>query len=158
MKIWNFGYEKSKKFAKKIYSKIGRIPCPAFDGELVAFTSVGFNHLIHKGYIPRTRNEQKRRFVLVQYAEEIIKNPRAEITFRQTEEKYLVNRHGQKVLVTSVANFWTFHTDINKCAVKLVVRQIGQGQKQFQSIMGDDIKIHRGKYKEEQRGKTKKPS
>ncbi len=147
MNTWNFGYEKSKKIAKKIYSKIGRIPCPAFDNELIAFTSEGFNHLVRKGRIPRTRNEQKRRFVLIPYIEEIIKNPRAEITFRQTEEQYSVNRHGQNILVTSVANFWTFHAQIKKCEIKLVIKQIGSGQKQFQSIMSNDIKIPRGKRK-----------
>ena len=147
MKTWNFGYEKSKKHAKSIYTKIGRIPCPAFDGELIAFTSNGFNHLIRKGRIPRTRNEQKRRFALVPYIEEIIKNPRAEITFRQTEEKYTVNRHGQDIHITSIANFWTFHSHLRGCNIKIVIKQIGGGQKQFQSIMSEDVKLHRGKKK-----------
>ncbi len=147
MKIWTFGYEKSKKLTKKIYSKIGRVPCPAFNGELVAFTSEGFNHLIRKGRIPRTRNEQKRRFALVPYIEGIIKNPRAEITFRQTEEKYTVNRHGQNIKMTSTANFWTFHARIKSSSIKVVIVQIGNGQRQFQSVMGDGIKIHRGKSK-----------
>ncbi len=149
METWNLGYEKSKKLAKKIYSKIGRIPCPAFNGELVAFTSEGFNHLVRKGRIPRTRNEQKKRFALIPYIEEMIKNPQT-ITFRQTEEKYTVNRHGKNILMTSTANFWTFHNNIKDCNIKLVIRQIHHGQKQFQSIMSDDVKIHRG------RGKKKK--
>ncbi|MFZ1019938.1 MAG: hypothetical protein WAN61_03050 [Minisyncoccia bacterium] len=147
MQTWKFGYEKSKKIAKKIYSKIGRIPCPAFGNEIVSFTSEGFSHLIRKGRIPRTRNEQKKRFALIPYIEEIIKNPRAEITFRQTEEKYIVNRHGENILLSSIANFWTFHAHIQECDIKLVIRQIGQGQKQFQSIMSDTIKIGRGKNK-----------
>ena len=144
MKTWNFGYEKSKKLAKKIYSKIGRIPCPVFPDELISFTSDGFNHLIRKGRIPRTKNEQKRRFALVPYIEEIIKNPQI-ITFRKTEEKYTVNRHGKNIKITSVANFWTFHNKIKDCNIKIVIRQIQNGQKQFQSIMSDDIKIRRGK-------------
>ena len=115
----------------------------------MAFTSDGFNHLIRKGRIPRTKNEQKRRFILVQHIEEIIKNPKAEITFRQTEEKYTVNRHGEKVKIISVANFWTFHANIDKCEIKLVIRQIGQGQKQFQSIMSN-LKTRKQR--------TKKPS
>ncbi len=152
MKTWNAGYEKSKEIAKKMYSKIGRIPCPAFDNELIACTSEGFNHLIRKGRIPRTRNEQKRRFVLIPYIEKIIKNPQAEITFRQTEEKYTINRHGQHMLSTSTANFWTFHARINTCDIKLVIRQIGNGQKHFQSIMSHDVKIGRGKKRRTNRG------
>lgn len=147
MKTWNFGYEKAKKIAKKIYSKIGRIPCPAFSDELISFTSEGFNHLIRKGRIPRTRNEQKKRFALIPYAEKIIKNPQT-ITFRQTEEKYNVNRHGQNILLTSIASFWTLHAKIKGCDIKLVIRQIHGKQKQFQSIMSSDIKIQRGKKKE----------
>lgn len=146
MKTWNLGYEKSKKNAKKIYSKMGRISCPVFDGELISFTSDGFNHLIRKGRIPRTRNEQKRRFALVPYIEEIIRNPQA-ITFRKTEEKYTVNRHGQNIRMTSIANFWTFHAKIKECNIKLVIRQIHHGPKQFQSIMSNDVKINRGKKK-----------
>jgi len=46
MKTWGLGYEKSKHKAKRIYAKIGRVPSPALGGELVAFTSAGFNHLV----------------------------------------------------------------------------------------------------------------
>ena len=65
MKTWKFGYEKSKKKAKKIYSKIGRVTCPALGDDSVAFNSKGFNHLVRKGRIPRKKNKQKRRFVLL---------------------------------------------------------------------------------------------
>lgn len=58
MKTWGIGYEKSKEKAKNIYSKIGRIECSALSDEFVTFSSVRFNHLVRKGRIPRTRNEQ----------------------------------------------------------------------------------------------------
>src|SRR3990167_3052443 len=103
IKTWGVGYEKSKKKAKKIYTRIGRIPSPALNGEYVAFTSAGFSHLVRKGRIPRTRNEQKRRFVLLPYAESIIKNPKAVILYRSNEVKYYADRHGEKVLMTKTA-------------------------------------------------------
>ncbi|MFC1756615.1 hypothetical protein ACFLZC_00435 [Patescibacteria group bacterium] len=75
MRTWNLGYKKAKEKAKKVYSKIGRIQCPALNNEFVSFSRLGFNHIMRKGRIPRTRNEQKRRFKLLLFAENIIKNP-----------------------------------------------------------------------------------
>jgi len=46
IKSWFLGYEKSKAKAQRIYKKIGRVPCPIFNNELVAFNRDGFNHLI----------------------------------------------------------------------------------------------------------------
>ena len=60
MKTWSLGYGKAKIKAKAIYSKIGRIQCPAFGGEHVSFTSEGFNHLMRKGRLPRTKMSRKR--------------------------------------------------------------------------------------------------
>ena len=136
MKNWNFGYKISKQLAKDTYSKIGSVSCPALGGEIIEFTSNGFEHLIRKGRKLRTKNEQRRRFDLVPYIEEIVKNPHAKITFRQTEKKYVVNRQGENIQLTSRASFWTFYTQINTSKIKVVIRQIHPGQKQFQSVMG----------------------
>jgi hypothetical protein len=143
MRTPRLGYNKTKQRAKQIYSKIGRIKCPALSDEYVFFTSTGFNHLIRKGRIPRTRNEQKRRFALLKFAEKIITNPTAKITYRKNEIKEKANRHGEKVLIQSVAHFWTFEEKINDCVVKVVVRQLENKSKHFFSIMGDNIKIKR---------------
>jgi len=132
------GYFEIKQQAKKIYSKIGQIPCPSLGGEYVKFNRLGFNHLIRKGHVPRPKSEQKRRLLLLKHAEQIVKNPKAKIYFRQTEEKYFINRHGQKILTTSIAKFWTLVETIEKKKIKLVVRQLGDGQKHFLSIMESD--------------------
>lgn len=151
MKTWEIGYQKSKTQARAIYSKIGRVQSPALNREYVAFTSEGFSHLIRKGRIPRPRNEQKRRFALIPYAEKIIKNPKAVILYRMTEVKYYADRYGEKVLITSIAHFWTFVDKINGGTIKVVIRQLNQGKKHFFSIMGNKIPIARN----ENRSKTK---
>lgn len=133
-------YEQLKLKAKKTYSKIGRIHSPALNGEYVAFTNKGFTHLIRKGRNPRPRKEQARRFLLIPYAEQIIKNPRATILYRSSETKYYINRHGQKILTSSIAHFWTFVENINGTKIKVVVRQLNLGQKHFFSIMGNNQK------------------
>jgi len=151
MKAWALGYEKAKQKAREIYSAIGHIPCPALGDELIAFTGVGFSHLVRKGRIPRTRNEQKKRFVLVSYIERMVQNPRAVMEYRRTEEKILVNRHGEQILVASVAEFWTFVEQIDDCEVKVVIRQLSTGgPKHFLSVMGDNVEIDK-----KQKGKAK---
>ncbi len=157
MKAWNLGYEKAKQKAKSLYSKIGWLSCPAFGGETVAFTSDGFNHLLRKGRVPRTRNEQKRRFALVPYLARIIKNPKAVILYERRETKTVVNRHGDKIVVQSVADFWTFVVTIDDCKIKVVVRQLSQaGNKHFFSVMGDNIAIARGTRRKKSIKKSRK--
>lgn len=128
-------YKQLKTKAKKLYSKIGRIPSPALSDEYVAFTSIGFTHLIRKGRNPRPRGEQIKRFALLPYAETIIKNPQAVIIYRTTETKYWTNRYGQKVLITSTAHFWTFIEKMDNYTIKIVIRQLNFGKKHFFSIM-----------------------
>ncbi len=153
MQTWPIGYEKFKKKGKKLYSKIGRVQCPALNDEFIAFTSNGFNHLVRKGRIPRTRNEQKRRFFLIQYIERIIKNPRAVILYKRKETRVVRNTHGDKVTIKSVADFWTFVEKIDDCTIQVVIRQLyPKGSKHFLSVMGDNIKIGRANNK----NKTKK--
>lgn len=159
MKAWSLGYEKAKEKAKKIYSRIGHVKCPALQGR-VSFSRLGFNHLIRKGRIPRTKNEQKRRFVLLPYVENIVKNPTATIQYRKEKIKEKANRHGKKVLIESVAHFWTFIETIRDCTVKVVIRQLNNGNKHFFSVMGDNIQIagYRKKTAPSKTLKTKKPS
>jgi hypothetical protein len=145
MDTQKLGYNRAKQKAKNIYSKIGRIKSPALGDEYVFFTSAGFNHLLRKGRIPRTRNEQKRRFTLLSFVENIIKNPVAKITYRKTEIKEKTNRHGENILIQSIAHFWTFEENINDCNIKVVIRQLQNKNKHFFSVMGDNIKIKKMK-------------
>lgn len=140
-------YEQLKLKTKKAYSKIGRIHSPALNDEYVAFTSKGFTHLIRKGRNPRPRNEQAKRFLLIPYAEQIIRNPRVTILYRSIETKYYINRHGQKILTTSTAHFWTFVESNKDTKIKVVVRQLNQGPKHFFSIMGNNQKRRSSKNK-----------
>lgn len=147
IETWGWGYTKSYNHAKRLYLGIGRIPCPAFNDELVAFNNRGFNHLVRKGRIPRTHNEQKKRFALIPYIEQIIRNPAALILFNQQEEKQHVNRHGDKILVTGMASYWRFIETIDGCKIKVVVRQFREEDKYFLSVMGDTVKVFKGNKK-----------
>src|SRR5262249_3164206 len=109
------------------YDQIGIIESPALSGE-VAFTDVGFNHLIRKRRRFRTRNERNRRFALLKYARRIIADKQATILYRQEH------------FHSSVIHFWAFSATIDTHDIKVVVSQIDDGKKQFLSIMEDYTK------------------
>jgi hypothetical protein len=92
--------------------------------------------------LARTKNEQKRRFALIPFVKQILKNPKAVIEYRSNEIQYFTDRHGNKVLTTSVAQFWTFVEKIDGCEIKVVIRQINKNEPHFFSVMGDKVKIH----------------
>jgi len=83
MKTWGVGYEKSKKKAKEMYSKIGRVK----------------------------------------------------------RIKYKANRHGEKILIESEANFWIFAQKIKSCAIKVIIRQLNNGNKHFLSEWAIALKL-----------------
>jgi len=139
IKTWRLGYDKSKQKAKNIYSDIGWIRCNALGNERVAFTRVGFNHLMRKGRKARTRTEQKRRFVLIQFVEQIITDPNAIIEYRRYNVKEVRNHHGEKVTIRSIADFWTFVAHIKGCKIKVVIRQLEGAEKHFFSVMSNDV-------------------
>jgi len=113
-------YEAAKKKAKGLYSKIGRVWCPALN-DYVVFNSEGFRHLIWKEGKHRFKSEQKRRFALISCAEEILKNENANLSYRETNNAVRVR-------------FWAFTEKRDDKAIKLIVRQQDGGRKHFLSI------------------------
>jgi hypothetical protein len=110
-------YKKTKKEAREIYNKIGRVWCPALN-DYIVFNRTGFRHLLRKNSLPRARNEQKRRFALLPQSALILSDPFVNITHRK-EGKF---------------DFWAFTKEHNNRKIKVIIRQIGEHQKHFFSI------------------------
>ncbi len=144
---WNLGYERSKSKAKGLYKKIGRVECPALNGELVSFTSNGFDHIVRKGRALRTKTEQKKRFALVPYLKGIVGNPAATIVTKTEPTREVVDRHGNKVTINTTAQFWAFYHWEKGFRIKVVVRQLGTGPKHFFSVMGQPPKTKKARRK-----------
>lgn len=145
IETWGLGLEGSKSKAKQIYSKIGRVACPFFNGELVAFNRNGFNHLLRRGPKVRPRRDALERLRLIEYAEVIIKNQDSSIRveFRDDYEvERVVNRSGNKIREKVMAKSWGFVASIDGTEVTLVIGQITGGQKEFLSIMAKSCKLH----------------
>lgn len=138
MSIRKAGYNKAKKFAHRLYSKIGRVNCPAL-GALINFGIEGLHHLSYKRGRARSRTESKERFKLLCFAERIIENPSVLIRYKTRREK--IKKKKQKIsrLQTEQVHYWTFMQTFGKLLVKLVVRQEGAGDKHFYSIMSKKV-------------------
>ena len=115
--------------AKTEYRKIGSIKCPAFDGDKVFFTERGFNHLIMKRGVRRSRFQQERRLNRVGQAVELVSK-------QNNIHSYRISVHEK-----SVARFWSLEGSLRGRTIIVVIRQINYGNKHFFSVM--DKRIHK---------------
>lgn len=128
-------YEKIKENAENFYKKIGRINCPAFNNEAVYFNSEGFNHLIYKKKSERSKNDQITKFKLLPIAKEIIL---ISTTFQEYDEglaEITRKRFKKRVKETVAVRYWGLVAIIRNRKVKVIIRQVGNGQKHFFSII-----------------------
>ena len=124
----SFGYERTKRIAKSLYRKIEKVICPILDGEEIHFNATGFGHLIRKLKI-RSRSEQKRRFRLIPFAKKII-----------LESKTVEDYREKKMKKSKMVKEWALVSTFGALTIKLIIRQVGKGNKHFYSIMQKDTK------------------
>jgi hypothetical protein len=129
-------YETIKQKARDFYSSYEKVSCPALGNEYVHFTAEGFNHLIYKGKKKeRDQRVQKMKFDLLEKAYEIIE---VSTTFQEYEESYefiKIQKYGKKSQENRLIKCWGFVAMIRKFRVKVVVRQVGNGKKEFYSVI-----------------------
>ena len=102
-----------------VYSQLKPVACPTLQDEEVVFSRSGFDHLLRKGGIFRTKKDQLRRFSLLKYARTVLEKPDLEIIVREGTS----------------AIFWKMSKNIGNKTVRVVVRQKETGPKHFFSIM-----------------------
>lgn len=128
-------YEEIRQTAQELYQSYGAVCCPAFGGELVHFTAAGFNHLVYpRPKKPRDPRAQILRFDMLSRGREIIERSS---TFQEYDEemRYVkVNRKGRHIEVPTIIKMWGFVAVIRRFRVKVVVRQQGNGKKEFLSV------------------------
>jgi hypothetical protein len=130
-------YAATRADAEAFYKGVGSIRCPALGHECVHFTSEGFNHLIYKAGKKHPRNPlvQIMRFDLLPKAKLLLAQT---TTFQEYEEEYRyvpANRHGTYHRENTLVRLWGFVAIINKFRLKVVVQQVGNGNKQFYSVI-----------------------
>lgn len=129
-------YEKIREDTNNFYKQIGVIRCLALNNELVHFTAEGFNHLIFKGRRrERSKNDQITKFKLLTKAKTLLE---LTTTYQEYDESYTTIRKKRfKKIIdeTATVKYWGFIAIIQNFRVKVIVRQIGNGQKQFWSVI-----------------------
>lgn len=152
IQTWGIGLEEARARGTDIYRKIGRVPCPFFNNELVSFTSRRFEHILRdKSRKLRSVSQQLIRLRLLEHVEDIIKNEDGKVTVELREEYEIerkVNRYGEKIIEKRKARSWGFLATVDGSEVKVVVGQLEGGKKEFISVMVDDFKIHPGDQKQ----------
>jgi len=127
-------FVQAKKFASDFYKTIGRVKCPALDNEYISFNSKGMAHVLYKS--TRKKPEIIERLSYLQYAESMVVDPFANIKYRQEKEKDYLKQQGEYVLCEVDGHYWSFLKPVAKdLIVKVVVRQLNEGNKYFYSIM-----------------------
>jgi hypothetical protein len=129
-------YAQIRTSAGEFYSGIGRVHCPAFDNDWIYFTSEGFNHLVYKTKKkPRDGRVQITRFRLLPRAKRILE---IATTFQEYEETFKNVRsehHGKSTERNVLVRAWGFVAILQNSRVRVVVRQIGNGKKEFYSVI-----------------------
>lgn len=112
----------------RIYQAIGSVACPGLGGEQVRFNRQGWAHILRKRR-RRPRREQYARLSLIPLAARILANPAPCIEYRE-----MTSRTGQAV------RYWAFAESVDARRIKVVVRQVGNGDKHFYSIFAANKK------------------
>ncbi len=143
-------YDEIRKNALALYNSFGKIKCPALGNEYVYFTSEGFNHLIYKSpRKPRDKRVQILRFDMLEKAKFITQTSTTYQEYEENLEHIRVNRHGKWVYESVLIKSWGLIAVIKGLRVKVILRQAGNGKREFHSVIPawfikqyKDIKIY----------------
>ncbi|MFH1030635.1 MAG: hypothetical protein V1770_05245 [bacterium] len=129
-------YQKIKEDALKFYGIIGQIKCPALKNESVYFNSIGFNHLVYKkANCERSKQDQITKFKLLAKAKLIIGIATTFQEYDESLKEVIKKKYKKKIKETSTVYYWGFVAIINGYRIKVIIRQIGNGQKYFYSVI-----------------------
>jgi len=129
-------YQKYKSDAEALYSKFYPIKCQAIGGKYVNFPSNSFNHILYKkGGVGRPKKEQIMRFLCLDLAPKIVSitttTQEREETLLETTQKV----RKKKVKICKSVKYWGFIAIMHNKKVKVIIRQVGDGQIHFWSII-----------------------
>lgn len=135
MKISKRQFARVKKEAEAFYKKTGNVYCPYFK-ESVAFNAKGLAHIKFKSWNKaRTRLDQYMRLRLIELAPKVLKlsHTLQGVSRTKSFEKTKINKRWDRVMRD--VSYYEFVAVINDCRIRIIVKQIGQGQKYFWSII-----------------------
>jgi len=119
--------KKLKIQARKFFKQHKSVVCPAFPKEKVIFNSRGLSHLFYKGASKRSLRpikEIETRVNLLPSAYKVL-----HLMPLLQEESTLIDHEGK------VCIYFAFEAVVDNRRIKVIVRQVGNGQKHFWSVI-----------------------
>lgn len=121
--------------AEEFYATIGEIRCPYF-GDKVAFNAAGLKHLKFKlDMVARSRSEQYARLKLLTLAPQVLFLSRTVQGIWHTKHFERIRIHSRTDLILKPISFYEFIAVLENTRVKVIVKQIDNGEKFFWSII-----------------------
>ena len=129
-------FESVRQEAENLYATIGSVLCPYFGGEKIAFNAKGIRHLKFKAdEKARPREDQYPRLKLLYLAPRIVEKTRTVQGVWQTKQFEPLRTHGRWERVLKDVTFYEFLAVLDNVRVKVIVKQIAEGEKYFWSII-----------------------
>ena len=122
---------------KEDYDAIGVIRCPFF-GEDIRFTSEGFQHLLFKGATKlkkRDKPTQWMRLKLFKLTPKLLRQTKTVQEYHLQKQFITVKHHKRKEKILKNVEYWGFIAIIDARKIKVVIKQVGNGDKKFWSII-----------------------
>jgi hypothetical protein len=128
-------FEQIKTAGEAFYKSLTKVHCPYFDGDVI-FNARGLEHLKFKQLDrARSENDQYMRFKLLHLAPEIIKRSHLVQGVLESMKFERVRVRGRTDTIFKVVHYYEFIAVIKRDRVKVIVKQVGDGEKFFWSII-----------------------
>jgi len=121
--------------AEAFYGTIGEIRCPYF-GEKISFNEAGLKHLKFKSdEVARSHSEQYARLKLLVLVPQLLSLSRTVQGIWHTKHFERIRVHSRTDTILKPVSFYEFIAVLENTRVKVIVKQIENGQKFFWSII-----------------------
>lgn len=128
-------FEEVNKKAETFYASIGEVCCPYF-GEKIAFNMAGLKHLKFKSdKVARPRSEQYARLKLLTLASRVLFLSRTVQGISHTKHFERIRVHSRTDTILKQVSYYEFIAVLENVRVKVIVKQIDNGQKFFWSVI-----------------------
>ena len=135
MKIDVRDFEEVKAKGEELYKSFTETYCSYFK-EKVLFNARGLEHLKFKSFKKtRTEKDQYMRFKLLHLVPEILRLSRTVQGIFETKKFEKVRIHGRTETVFKLVHFYEFIAVMERDRVKVIIKQIGEGEKFFWSLI-----------------------
>lgn len=128
-------FEEIKEKGETLYKGIGEVYCPFFK-EKIVFNTQGLEHLKFKRREKaRSEQDQYMRFKLIHLAPEVLTASHTLQGVLHTKKFERVRIHNRTDMVLKPVEYYEFIAVMKRDRVKVIVKQVDQGEKMFWSII-----------------------